>query len=120
MHVYTTTLSILHVKQLIQLNYTPFTSEWLPGVNVFLHFAHFRQPLCQSLPSEDTFSAANQGACSNLHSALEKTENDSPKYTGFPQVGQFGISPALINSNRDSRSGAYSNYTMTQSNQIKS
>lgn len=37
-----------------------FTSAWPPGVSVFLHFVHFKHPLCQSLPKEDTLSAETQ------------------------------------------------------------
>lgn len=35
------------------------TSAWEPAVSVFLHFWQRRQGLCQSLPSDVTFSAGN-------------------------------------------------------------
>jgi len=41
-------------------NNMAFTSAWPPGVSVFLHFVHFKHPLCQSLPKEDTLSAETQ------------------------------------------------------------
>lgn len=36
------------------------TSAWPPALSSLLHRSHFRHNLCQSLPSEDTFSAAEQ------------------------------------------------------------
>ena len=37
--------------------YDKLTSAWLPEVRTLPHFVHFKQGLCQSLPSEVTFSA---------------------------------------------------------------
>lgn len=39
---------------------TPCTSAWPPGFNVLLQRSHFRQNLCQSLPKDETFSAAEE------------------------------------------------------------
>jgi len=36
------------------------TSACDPAAKVLLHFLHFKQPLCQSLPREETFSAENK------------------------------------------------------------
>ena len=47
-------------KKTTHRNNMAFTSAWPPGVCVFLHFVHFRHPLCQSLPKEDTLSAETQ------------------------------------------------------------
>lgn len=38
----------------------PCTSAWPPGFNVLLQRSHFRQNLCQSLPKDETFSAAEE------------------------------------------------------------
>lgn len=36
------------------------TSAWPPGFSVLLQRSHFRQNLCQSLPKDETFSAAER------------------------------------------------------------
>ena len=54
------------------------TSAWLPEESVLLHFWHFKQGLCQSLPSDDTFSAENRVivTINNLHTL----------YWAFPEI----------------------------------
>lgn len=64
------------------------TSAWLPDAKVFLHLLHLRQPLCQSLPSEVTFSATR----THQNNATNFTKyRHLPKYTSFPQLGHFDI-----------------------------
>lgn len=52
----------------------PLTSAWPPAVRSLLQRSHLRHSLCQSFPSDDTFSAANQrqktegsGINANIH-----------------------------------------------------